>query len=421
MGKNLVSYISKKNCELIEVDEFFSWAKSLEDDRIYGYESVSLDAASCANTIVRTTGEMFSQINIANYNYLGISSHPSVLNAAKKALYKYGLGACSSPLIGGGLMIHKQLEQRLIDFFGSSKKGVSLFTTGFNVNLGVIDAMMRKGTYIILDEYCHVSIIEGARLSGAEVLFFRHNDMSHLRSILEDLTAKKVRKLICSEGIFSADGNFGNIEQIVKLAKQYRAMTLIDEAHSILVCGQQGKGVSHNQGVLFEVDFLVITFSKALGGLGGAVITCEKNARYINYYAKCRMFSCALDPAMSGGVIQSLQLASGEYGDIQRERLQANTRYMRKSLSKSGIKVLGNSDSWIIPILYYDENITNEVNDYLQRQGIYCGLMMFPSVPRKQARIRLFITSKHTKQQMDKVADVLISAAKKFNFKCEDL
>ncbi len=400
--------------DLSEVNGLNTVIDGLNDIGEYTYESVHLTSQSTETKIKRQTGETFKVINMACYNYLGYGQHPEVIKAAKDALDHFGLGAASSPVLSGTLSLHEKLETSLLEFFNMPDHGVSLFTSGFGVNIGTISAIMKPGSHIILDKAVHMSILEGAQLSRAKLHFFNHNDMEKLEKILQRVVNKKTRTLICVEGLYSTEGDVGNLREVIRLAKQYGALSLVDEAHSTLLAGEHGCGFSEEHGVLRDVDFYVMTFSKAFSAVGGAVLARKDLARYINWYARCRMFSCALAPAATGGIIKVLELASSEDGRLRRERLHENVKYMH-NLLRGKVNVL-NSETWIIPVVYGDERLTMPISDYLQRHGLDAGHMMFPAVPKNEAIIRLFVTSEHTEAQMQKAAEIVLSAAEKFNF-----
>jgi glycine C-acetyltransferase len=259
-----------------------------------------------------------------------------------------------------------------------------------------------------------MSILEGAKLSGGKIKYFRHNDMEHLEEILKEVCDSFTRVLICIEGVYSGDGDFGNISETVRLAKKYGAYTMVDEAHSVLVAGQNGRGVSELQGVLDEVDLYVMTFSKAFGGVGGALLAKKEYCRYINFYARCRMFSCALDPAVTGGMVAALKLASSAEGNVRRRRVIENANYLL-SLLKGRVN-LGISKSWVVTVIFGNDKNTLDINNFLQQRGLDTSIMQFPAVPKNEARIRMFVTSEHSFAQIEKAAEIIIEAAKQFDF-----
>ncbi len=401
--------------EKSEYDRFLEWVHDVEDDDAFPFETCRVGAQRPQVSMRRTSGELLDVINMSSYNYLGFGYHPDVIEAAKEALDLYGLGAASSPVHSGGFEVHRKLERTLVDFMGLDGRSASVFSSGYGVNTGVISALMRRRHHIVLDRAAHMSILEGAQLAGSKLHYFEHNDVDQLREILKEIQSKKKRRvLVCTEGVFSADGDFGNLRGIVEAAKEYDAMTLVDEAHSFLVAGENGRGVAEAHGVLEDVDLYVTTFSKALGGVGGAVIASEEMARYINWYAKCRMFSCAIDPAVTAGVTKALELGGSSIGDERRKRVKSNAMKLREMLASD--VDLGVSESWIVTVNYGDEERTIPLLDALQRKGLDASVLQFPAVPVGESRIRLFVTSEHTDDQLRKAADIIIAAANEIGF-----
>ncbi len=407
-------FMMNMSADLEEMELFSEYVDILNEKKMYTFEAARSGTQTTETDLARANGETVHVVNLSSYNYLGFSYHPEVIKAAQDAVAKYGLGASSSPVISGTYAVHKQLEQALIKFFDLPDRGVSLFTAGYSVNLGAISAFIKPGHQVIMDSASHMSIVEGAKLSGGDMTFFRHNDMAHLEELLKEKCDDFTRVLICVEGIYSGDGDYGNLKEVVRLAKQYGAFTLVDEAHSALVAGENGRGVCEQQGVLADVDLYVMTFSKAFGGVGGAVYAKKEIVQYMNWYAKCRMFSCALDPAVTGGMTKVIELANGPLGAERRKRLKSNATFFRKQLE--GKVVLSEGDAWVVIVHFGAESKTLGLNDYLQRQGLDTSIIQFPAVPRNEARIRMFITSEHTEAQLKKAADVVLDAAAKFDF-----
>lgn len=407
-------FMMNMSADLEEIDLFGEWFNILNDKNIYTFEAVRDAAQKPEIDLARKNGAPVHIINLSSYNYLGFSYHSEVIKAAQDAVAQYGLGASSSPVLSGTYKIHQELEHALVNFFGLPDRGVSLFTAGYSVNLGVISAFIKPGNVVLMDQASHMSIVEGAKLSGGEALYFRHNDMAHLEELLKAKCDDFTRVLVCVEGVYSGDGDFGNLKEVVRLAKQYGAFTLVDEAHSALIAGENGRGVCEMQGVLEEVDLYVMTFSKAFGGVGGAVYAKKNIVNYINWYAKCRMFSCALDPAVTGGMVKVIELAGTPLGYERRARLHANAAYFRNLLK--GKVNLGVSDAWVVIVNFGSEKKTLALNDYLQKTGLDTSIIQFPAVPKNDARIRMFITSEHTQEQLAKAAEIILSAAEKFDF-----
>jgi len=407
-------FMMNMSAELEEMELFSEYVDILNEKKIYTFEAARNGTQGPETDLDRANGDKVHVVNLSSYNYLGFSYHPDVIKAAQDAVAKYGLGASSSPVISGTYTIHKKLEEALVKFFDLPGRGVSLFTAGYSVNLGAISAFIKPGHQVIMDSASHMSIVEGAKLSGGEMSFFRHNDMAHLEELLKEKCDDFTRVLICVEGIYSGDGDYGNLKEVVRLAKQYGAFTLVDEAHSALVAGEHGRGVCEQQGVLADVDLYVMTFSKAFGGVGGAVYAKKEIAQYMNWYAKCRMFSCALDPAVTGGMTKVIELAGTSLGAERRKRLKSNATYFRSLLN--GKVKLSEGDAWVVIVHFGAESKTLGLNDYLQREGLDTSIIQFPAVPRNEARIRMFITSEHTEAQLKIAADIILAAAAKFDF-----
>ena len=399
--------------DLDEIDQFHKWISSMESNNEYTFEAPRKGAQKTNVEIIREN-KTLSVLNFSSYNYLGFGYHPDVIKAAKDSLDIYGLGAASSPVISGTYSIHKELESAILDYFDLPGYGISLFSSGYAVNTGTIQAFMKKGGRIIVDKSAHMSILEGAQLCGAEISYFAHNNTDELEALLKKYCDEWTRVLICVEGVYSADGDYGNLKDIVKLAKKYGAYTLVDEAHSVLVAGENGRGVSEEHGVLDEVDLYVMTFSKAFGGVGGALLAKKEITRYVNWYARCRMFSCALDPAVTGGLVKVVELAKGSEGRLRRKKIKENSNYFINLLS-SRINC-GNSVSWIVPVMYNSESNTIDLNNYLQHNGLDSSIVQFPAVPKNEARLRMFVTSEHTKYQLDKASLIIFEAAERFGF-----
>jgi 7-keto-8-aminopelargonate synthetase-like enzyme len=220
--------------------------------------------------------------------------------------------------------------------------------------------------------------------------------------------------LVCAEGVYSASGDYGALSPIADACREHGAYLLVDEAHSALLTGPNGLGVSDAQGVLDRVDFLVLTFSKAFGGVGGAVIAPRRMIPYLNWYSKSRFFSCALDPAVTGGLCKVVELAFSPEGERRRERLHANAARMRAGLA--GRVQLSGSESWVLPVIFGADELTLKVYDTLQRRGVDTSVMGYPATPKNQARARLFLTSQHSFDQIDLGARIICQTARDLGF-----
>jgi glycine C-acetyltransferase len=403
--------------ELDEVREFNEWKGAYMRDRIYPFETIRSGPQAPTIDIRRQTGEAFRALNFSGYNYLGLGYHPKVIAAAQAAVARYGLGAASAPNFAGTCEIHVEFEEALVSFFGLPDRGATLFTSGYGANVGTLQALLQKGHHVVLDDRAHMSLLEGARTSGAHIHYFKHNDVDHLATILARLAADETRVVVCVEGVYSADGDPGELAAIVPVVRRHGAYLLVDEAHSTLLCGDRGRGMSEEQGVLEEVDFYIATLSKAFSGVGAALVARRSVTEYVDWYARCRLFSCGLDPAVTGGMLALLELASGPDGDARRRRLHENSAHMRALLSPH--VDIGPSRSWIIPVIYGAEGRTFEVADHLQRRGLDSSAMQFPAVPKNQARMRLFMNSEHTREEIEHAGGLILEAADRFGFRRE--
>ena len=397
-----------------EIKQFNQWRDEIIEADKYTFETPHLTPQDPEISVRRIHGDEHDLVNFSSYNYLGYANHPEVIQAAKDALDTFGLGATGSPVLNGTFDVHKQLEDALTNFYGQEGYGVSLFSSGYGANIGVVSSYIHKGDYVVLDHSSHASLIDGAVMSQGTVKLFRHNDAEFLEKILKRISKENRRILVCVEGVYSTDGDYGNLKDLVAVSKKYGASILVDEAHSLLIAGKTGKGAVEEFDVLSEVDLVIGTFSKSFGGVGGCVYVKKELINYMNYYARSRMFSCALDPAVTGGILKALELAAGPDGDQKRKRIIENADYLR-SLLKDKVDI-GTSQSWVIPIIFGDERKSLPLGDYLMRLGYDFSIMMFPAVKKNKSIIRAFVTSEHTKEQLDGCAEALIQASKEYKF-----
>ena len=397
-----------------EIKQFNQWRDEIIEADKYTFETPHLTPQDPEISVRRIHGDEHDLVNFSSYNYLGYANHPEVIQAAKDALDKFGLGATGSPVLNGTFDVHKQLEDALTNFYGQEGYGVSLFSSGYGANIGVVSSYIHKGDYVVLEHSSHASLIDGAVMSQGTVKLFRHNDAEFLEKILKRISKENRRILVCVEGVYSTDGDYGNLKDLVAVSKKYGASILVDEAHSLLIAGKTGKGAVEEFDVLSEVDLVIGTFSKSFGGVGGCVYAKKELINYMNYYARSRMFSCALDPAVTGGILKALELAAGPDGDQKRKRIIENADYLR-SLLKDKVDI-GTSQSWVIPIIFGDERKSLPLGDYLMRLGYDFSIMMFPAVKKNKSIIRAFVTSEHTKEQLDGCAEALIQASKEYKF-----
>jgi 8-amino-7-oxononanoate synthase len=339
-------------------------------------------------------------------SYLGLTNHPIIKEAAKKAIDKYGTGCAGSRFLNGTLDIHIELEKRLAAYVG--KESAVLFSTGFQVNLGVISCLLDRNDYLILDEYDHASIIDGSRLSFSRSIKYAHNDMDDLRKKLSRLPEDSA-KLIVADGIFSMEGDLVNLPEIVKIAEEYGANIMMDDAHSLGVIGMNGSGIASHFGLTDKVDLIMGTFSKSLASLGGFIAGTDETIEFIKHRARSLMFSASMPPSAVASVIAALDIIESEPERI--DQLWANTNYAKKLLVESGFDI-GHSDSPIIPVYIRDNDKTFLITNILSNNGIFVNPVVSPAVPSDSSLIRFSLMATHTFGQIEEAVEKLTSAAK---------
>ncbi|MNK05902.1 8-amino-7-oxononanoate synthase [compost metagenome] len=344
-------------------------------------------------------------------SYLGLTNHPKIKEASKAAIDKYGTGCAGSRFLNGTLDIHIELEKRLAAYVG--KEAAVLFSTGFQVNLGVISCLLDRNDYLILDEYDHASIIDGSRLSFSRSIKYAHNDMDDLRKKLSRLP-EDAAKLIVADGIFSMEGDLVNLPEIVKIAKEFGANIMMDDAHSLGVIGFNGSGTASHFGLTDEVDLIMGTFSKSLASLGGFIAGTEETIEYVKHRARSLMFSASMPPAAVASVIAALDIIESEPERI--DKLWANTNYAKQLLVEAGFDI-GHTDSPIIPVYIRDNDKTFMVTNILSNNGIFVNPVVSPAVPSDSSLIRFSLMATHTFEQIEEAVEKLSAAAKEVQVK----
>jgi 8-amino-7-oxononanoate synthase len=339
-------------------------------------------------------------------SYLGLTSHPKIKEASKKAIEKYGTGCAGSRFLNGTLDIHIELENRLAAYVG--KEAAVLFSTGFQVNLGVLSCVTGRNDYLILDEYDHASLIDGSRLSFSKVIKYAHNDMADLERKLSILPEEAV-KLIVVDGIFSMEGDIVKLPEIVELSHKYGANIMVDDAHSLGVIGHKGAGTASHFGLTDDVDLIMGTFSKSLASLGGFIASDAVTIDYLKHRARSLMFSASMTPASVASVIAALDIIESEPERIQ--KLWDNTNYAMKLLLDEGFD-LGPTESPILPIYVRDNDKTFLVTKYLQEAGIFVNPVVSPAVPSDSSLLRFSLMATHTYEQIDEAIEKITKAFK---------
>lgn len=337
-------------------------------------------------------------------SYLGLTNHPKIKEAAKAAIEKYGTGCAGSRFLNGSLDIHLELENRLAEYVG--KEAAVLFSTGFQVNLGVISCLLDRNDYLLLDEYDHASIIDGSRLAFSRTIKYAHNDMQDLRRKLSRLP-EDAAKLIVSDGIFSMEGDLVNLPEMVNIANEFGANIMMDDAHSLGVIGFNGSGTASHFNLTEDVDLIMGTFSKSLASLGGFIAGSTETIEYIKHRARSLMFSASMPPSAVASVIAALDIIESEPERI--DKLWANTEYAKKLLLEAGFDI-GHSNSPIIPIYIRDNTKTFMITNILQQNGVFVNPVVSPAVPSDSSLIRFSLMATHTFDQIES-AIVRLSAA----------
>ncbi len=334
-------------------------------------------------------------VMLGSNNYLGLTSHPEVKAAAADALARYGTGCAGSRLLNGTLDIHVELEQRLAEFLGRS--AVLIFSTGFQVNLGVLSCLLDRSDVAFLDKLDHASIIDGCRLGFGRSYKYRHNDMDDLEKKLRTVSDEK-GKLIVVDGVFSMEGDLAPLPEIITLKRRYGARLMVDDAHGIGVFGERGRGTPEHFDVESEVDLVMGTFSKSLAAIGGFIAGDALVIEHIKHNARAAIFSAAPPPPSVAAATKALEIIKRE--PERRKRLWENTHYMKRELDGLGFDTCG-SASPVIPLAIGDDMDAYQMTVKLQEAGVFANPVVSPAVPHGQAMIRTSYMASHTREHLD--------------------
>jgi 8-amino-7-oxononanoate synthase len=347
-------------------------------------------------------------IMIGSNNYLGLTCHPRVREAAIKAVEKYGTGCAGSRFLNGNLEIHEEFEQKLARF--SKKQAALIFATGYQTNLGTISTLLGRRDAAILDKYDHASILDGCRLSFGHVEKYRHNDMKDLRRILEE--TKNRGQLIVVDGVFSMEGDIADLPSIVKLAKIYGARVMVDDAHGIGVLGKTGRGTAEHFGLEDQVDLIMGTYSKSLAAVGGFVAGDQTTIDYIKHTARSLMFSASLPPSSVAAASAALDVLQEDPGLLK--QLWKNTRKMLNGYKALGFDT-GASETPIIPVMIKDAAKTYKMCSLLFDEGVFVNPVVSPAVPPGRELLRTSFMATHTDSQLDQVLSAFEKVGKQLH------
>ncbi|MGG0838489.1 glycine C-acetyltransferase [Bacillus paralicheniformis] len=346
-------------------------------------------------------------IQLSSNNYLGLTSHPRLQKAAEEAVKRYGAGTGSVRTIAGTFTMHDELEQKLASF--KNTEAALVFQSGFTANQGILSSILTKDDIVISDELNHASIIDGIRLTKAGKKVYQHADMEDLEKILKKSMNYRMR-LIVTDGVFSMDGDIAPLPEIVRLAEQYDAFVMVDDAHASGVLGENGRGTVHHFGLDGKVHIQVGTLSKAIGVLGGYAAGSKVLIDYLKHKGRPFLFSTSHPPAVTAACIEAVNVLMEEPSLIK--KLWDNTSYFKKELEKIGLPLI-KSETPITPILIGDETEACRFSNTLFELGLFAQAIVFPTVPKGKARIRTIMTAQHSKEELDKALEIIETGAKK--------
>jgi 8-amino-7-oxononanoate synthase len=360
------------------------------------------------DTVVTMNGKKV--LMFGSNSYLGLTNHPKLKEAAKAAVDKYGSGCAGSRFLNGTLDLHIELEDKLAKFVG--KDEAIVFSTGMQVNLGVLSSLMGRKDFIISDDANHASIVDGTRLSFATTRKYKHNNMESLETVLQRAGKERGPEdmaLIVTDGVFSMEGDVCNLPEIVRIARQNNANIMVDDAHGLGVMGELGKGTCNHYGLTDEVDLIMGTFSKSLATIGGFIACSHEVANWLKHTARSLIFSASIAPANAAAVIAALELIQHEPERL--EQLWANTRYAKNMLDDLGFET-GHSTTPIIPIYVRDVNKTFMLTKILQEQGVFVNPVVTPAVAAEDTLIRFSLMATHTFAQIDEAIGKMAEVAR---------
>lgn len=389
-----------KRTDIFEKCFKFNAAKELQKAGVYPFFRM-IESAQDPEVIMNSK----RMIMVGSNNYLGLTNHPKVKEAAIEAIKKYGTGCAGSRFLNGTLDIHVKLEEKLARFM--RKEAALVFSTGFQVNLGVISALVGKDDVVIIDKMDHASIVDGCRLSFGEVKRFKHNDMADLDRILSENDGRG--KLVVVDGVFSMEGDIINLPEVLKITKKYGARLLVDDAHGIGVLGKTGRGTAEHFGLEKEVDLIMGTYSKSLASIGGFIAGDADVIHYIKHFARALIFSASPPPASIAAVSAAVDIIENEPERI--ERLWKNTHKMLKGFKELGFEV-GPSETPIIPIIVGEDEIAFKFVMMLQEEGVFANVAVSPAVPPGKALIRTSYMATHTDEHLDRVLEAFKKVGK---------
>jgi glycine C-acetyltransferase len=347
-------------------------------------------------------------INLSSNNYLGLTTHPKLRARALEAIEKFGVGSGAVRTIAGTMSIHMELEEKIAKF--KNVEASVVFQSGFTANAGTVQAILGREDIIISDQLNHASIIDGCRLSRAEIKVFPHKDIEACEGILKEIAARKCRKLLVTDGVFSMDGDIAPLPQLVELAEKYGCIMMIDDAHASGVLGRNGRGTVDHYNLHGRVDVQVGTLSKAIGALGGYVCSTRDAIEFLYHRARPFLFSTSHPPSVAATCLAAFEVLEEEPQLIH--QLWANTRFFKEGLKKLGFNT-GVSETPITPVIVGDAALAHQFSRELFAAGVFAQSIGFPTVAEGKARIRTIVTATHTQEELTRALDILEGVGKK--------
>lgn len=387
--------------------ELRDFLDGLEEQGLSKKERVIVSMQSGLIKVQNPDGTISDVLNFCANNYLGLADNEEVIEAAKKTMDQWGYGLSSVRFICGTQKLHKDLEKKISNFLGTDD--TILFSSCFDANGAVFEPLLGEKDAIISDELNHASIIDGVRLCKAKRFRYKHSDMEELEKCLKE--AKDCpRKIICTDGVFSMDGDIAKLDKICQLAEQYDSLVMVDDSHSTGYIGKTGRGTAEYYGLVGKVDLITTTFGKALGGASGGCISGRQELiDLFRQRARPYLFSNTLAPAIAGGTIKVLELL--EKGNPYRERTMENAKLFREKMEAAGFDLVPGNTA-IVPVMLYDEVKAVKMADELLKEGVYVIGFCYPVVPKGKARIRVQLSAVHTPEQIEKAVQAFIKIGK---------
>ncbi|GAF05706.1 aminotransferase class I/II-fold pyridoxal phosphate-dependent enzyme [Saccharicrinis fermentans] len=405
-------FIDVEGKDIYESADYFQvFIDQMDNERANAFDiTTTTPTGSKVKVVDKYSGKELSAISFVSSNYLGMNMHPKVKEAAKCAIDEYGVGTSTTPLIGGYLDIHAELEKKIAKMHG--KEASLTYSSGFAANVGVAQFLLNKNDIAIVDTFIHASMYDG--LANTNVKIFGHNDLKYLEMVLEKSKGNYRNMIVIVDGVYSQDGDLPRLKEICVLSRQYGAYIFLDDAHGVGVLGKNGYGTCSHFNLSDEVDVITGTLSKAIGAIGGYVAGSDQLIKYLRHLSRPSIFSASLPPSVAVSASKAIDVFSEEPQII--EKLWENTKYARKTLIENGFD-LGRSESPIIPIMVRDDMKAKVIARKLLENGVYIIPATYPAVKLKDSRLRMNVSATHSQSDIDYFCEQLNCINKEMEFK----